>query len=461
MTNQSSGGNDRGRRDTDPFAHAGDVKLSSDAIALDVTQKGQDDVVKEVKPSLFAVLLEKFIPHGGLWSCALNLASATLGAGICSLPTGFNLSGIVMSCIYLVCVAVGTVYSLNLLAKVAVKTGSRNYGEAAKAVMGPLTGYYAAALMIAMCFGGNVAYIIIIGIILRALFSRDGVPEYLKSESGNRLMTSMVWLVIILPMCIPKQVNSLRHLSFVGVMFIVYFSCVVIGHSINKIINEGVADDIVYMRTGNSALDGLSLFLFSFICQSNAFEIFREMKHRSPQRFTIYGTVGMSMCAVLYFLVGLFGYLEFGGDAIDTVLSLYDPGENVAVAIAYIGVAAKVCVAFALHIIPMRDALYHCTGWHVDTVPYWKHSLIVTSITLAALLMGLFIPKASTVFGLVGAFCGGHIGLVLPPLFYMYSGGFTREKVGNIDFFGTYLLLFVGVVAVVFGTVSTIYNTVP
>ncbi|CBH13911.1 amino acid transporter, putative [Trypanosoma brucei gambiense DAL972] len=445
---------------TDPFVD-GSNPIPSEVAAFDPSQQEHVDVVKEVKPSLFAVLLEKFIPHGGLWSCALNLASATLGAGICSLPAGFNLSGIVMSCIYLVCVAVGTVYSLNLLAKVAVKTGSRNYGEAAKAVMGPLTGYYAAALMIVMCFGGSVAYIIIIGIILKAVLNRDGVPEYLKSESGNRLMTSMVWLVMILPMCIPKQVNSLRHLSFVGVMFIVYFSCVVIGHSINKIINEGVADDIVYMRTGNSALDGLSLFLFSFICQPNAFEIFREMKHRSPQRFTIYGTVGMSMCAVLYFLVGLFGYLEFGGDAIDTVLSLYDPGENVAVAIAYIGVAAKVCVAFALHIIPMRDALYHCTGWHVDTVPYWKHSLIVTSITLAALLMGLFIPKASTVFGLVGAFCGGHIGLVLPPLFYMYSGGFTREKVGNIDFFGTYLLLFVGVVAVVFGTVSTIYNTVP
>ncbi|AAZ13579.1 amino acid transporter, putative [Trypanosoma brucei brucei TREU927] len=445
---------------TDPFVDGSDP-IPSEVAAFDPLQQEHVDVVKEVKPSLFAVLLEKFIPHGGLWSCALNLASATLGAGICSLPAGFNLSGIVMSCIYLVCVAVGTVYSLNLLAKVAVKTGSRNYGEAAKAVMGPLAGYYTAALMIVMCFGGSVAYIIIIGIILKAVLNRDGVPEYLKSESGNRLMTSMVWLVIILPMCIPKQVNSLRHLSFVGVMFIVYFSCVVIGHSINKIINEGVADGIVYMRTGNSALDGLSLFLFSFICQPNAFEIFREMKHRSPQRFTIYGTVGMSMCAVLYFLVGLFGYLEFGGDAIDTVLSLYDPGENVAVAIAYIGVAAKVCVAFALHIIPMRDALYHCTGWHVDTVPYWKHSLIVTSITLAALLMGLFIPKASTVFGLVGAFCGGHIGLVLPPLFYMYSGGFTREKVGNIDFFGTYLLLFVGVVAVVFGTVSTIYNTVP
>ncbi|AAZ13581.1 amino acid transporter, putative [Trypanosoma brucei brucei TREU927] len=445
---------------TDPFVDGSDP-IPSEVAAFDPSQQEHVDVVKEVKPSLFTVLLEKFIPHGGLWSCALNLASATLGAGICSLPAGFNLSGIVMSCIYLVCVAVGTVYSLNLLAKVAVKTGSRNYGEAAKAVMGPLAGYYTAALMIVMCFGGSVAYIIIIGIILKAVLNRDGVPEYLKSESGNRLMTSMVWLVIILPMCIPKQVNSLRHLSFVGVMFIVYFSCVVIGHSINKIINEGVADGIVYMRTGNSALDGLSLFLFSFICQPNAFEIFREMKHRSPQRFTIYGTVGMSMCAVLYFLVGLFGYLEFGGDAIDTVLSLYDPGENVAVAIAYIGVAAKVCVAFALHIIPMRDALYHCTGWHVDTVPYWKHSLIVTSITLAALLMGLFIPKASTVFGLVGAFCGGHIGLVLPPLFYMYSGGFTREKVGNIDFFGTYLLLFVGVVAVVFGTVSTIYNTVP
>lgn len=109
--------------------------------------------------------------------------------------------------------------------------------------------------------------------------------------------------------------------------------------------------------------------------------------------------------------------------------------------------------------IPFRDAMYHFFHWNAATLPYWKHALVMAVPTTAALLCGLFIPTLNTVLGLLGSFCGGIIGLIMPALFFMYSGNFTIREVGLLTYTCTYLLLIGGVVAAIFGTVTTIYST--
>lgn len=55
------------------------------------------------------------IPRGGFLSGVFNLASVTLGAGILSIPSAFNTSGMIMAIIYLLVVTSLTVYSIKLL----------------------------------------------------------------------------------------------------------------------------------------------------------------------------------------------------------------------------------------------------------------------------------------------------------------------------------------------------------
>lgn len=400
------------------------------------------------------------IPYGGLLSSCFNLASCTLGAGIISLPSAFNLSGVIMSCIYLVLVNIATIYSLYLISRISLKTKLITFSSAARHLLGPGADYFLGTLIVILCFGGSVAYIIAMSTLLTPVLKAPGAPAYLGTKSGIRLMTSMVWLVLMLPLVIPKQINSLRYVSGVGVLFIVYFViCIIVHSATNGLHDPQIREEMVLMRTGNDALAGLGIFCFSFMSQLNAFEIFNEMTHRTTFHFTLYSSIAMTTCAVLYFLAGFFGYADFGSRVTDSVLTLYDPVKSPYIMVGYVGIVVKICAAFALHMIPFRDALYDMFGWNPVLVPYWKHALVMAVPTTLALICGLFIPKINSVLGLLGSFCGGIIGMVMPALFFMYAGNFTLREVGWVHYIATYLLLFGGVVAVVFGTVTTIYST--
>ncbi|CBZ29115.1 putative amino acid transporter aATP11 [Leishmania mexicana MHOM/GT/2001/U1103] len=400
------------------------------------------------------------VPFGGFLATTFNLASATLGAGIISIPSGFNLSGVIMSCVYLILAAAGTIYSMNLLAKVMVKTGLRTYAQSARVLLGRGADYFLAVLIIIQCFGGSVAYIIATSTLLSPILNAPSAPAFLKTKQGNRVITSVVWLTFMLPLVFPKKVNSLRYVSTFGVLFIVYFVACMIGHSATHgLPNPSIRSEMRMMRTGNEALEGLGVFLFSLMVQLNAYDIFFEMQHKTVFHFTLYTTIATGTCVLLYVLSGVFGYADFGSKVRDSVLSLYDPIREPYMAVGYIGIVVKICVAFALHMIPFRDALYHFLRWTPEEVPYWKHCLVMAIPATAALLCGLFIPTVNTVLGLLGSFCGGIIGMIMPALFYMYSGDFNLRKVGLLNYVATHLLLVGGVVSVVFGTVTTIYST--
>lgn len=400
------------------------------------------------------------VPYGGLLASSFNMASATLGAGIISLPSGFNLSGVAMATVYLLLITAATVYSMNLLARIMIQTGLKNYSMAARKLLGVGADYFLAALIMFLCFGGSVSYIMATSTLLHPVLQSSDNPS-MRTKSMNKVFTSIVWLILMLPLVMMKRINSLRYFSSLGVLFIFYFVGCMVYHSVaNGMQDPTIKEEMVVMRTGNAALQGLGSFLFAFMCQLNAFEIFHEQTHRTVFHFTLYSILSMTGCAILYFLAGYFGYADFGSKVNDSVLVLYDPVNEPYIAVGYIGIIFKICVAFALHMIPMRDAIYHCLSWNVETVPYWKHALVMAVPTTAALLCGLFIPTLNTVLGLLGSFCGGMIGFVLPALMFMYCGNFTVGRAGWITYISTYLLLFGGIVAVVFGTSVTIYGTV-
>lgn len=242
---------------------------------------------------------------------------------------------------------------------------------------------------------------------------------------------------------------------------IVYFAFCVLAHSLTNGARRPEAfSELAIVRTGNDALQGLGSFMFVFIVQANAFELRHEMIDRKVSSYTLYSFYSILMCAILYIMVGFFGYLDFGSRVKDSVLTLYDPATHSYMAVAYVGIVIKICVSFTLHIIPMRDAIYYFFQCDALTMPYWKHSMIIFIPSSLALVCGLFIPALNTVLGLVGSLCGGTICFVLPALFYMYSGSFSVGRVGWVNYISTYCLLFAGVVIIVFGTGATVFNTV-
>ncbi|CAD2218337.1 Transmembrane amino acid transporter protein, putative [Angomonas deanei] len=314
--------------------------------------------------------------------------------------------------------------------------------------------------MIIKCFGACVAYVICVGDVWSAFLRKEYVGEYYSSRGFISFLTAVAFVCLMLPLSLPKHINSLRYVSLVGVSFILLFVLGVIVHSCAAIAQPDFDNGgLVYFQSGENALRGMGLFMFAYLCQSNMFEVWNEMRPApTVRRMEVEGFIGMLICTVLYWFSGLFGYLEFGENIRPSLLSMYTPTKNIFFAFAYCGIVVKLCVAFALHVLPCRDAIYHLIEWNLETLLRNKNIAFCASLSLLSLLLGLLIPNISVVFGLLGSFAGGFVGFIFPALFFMYCGGFTVEAVGYQDFYGAYALLISGVIVVCFGTTVTIYN---
>nr|ABD64602.1 amino acid permease 7 [Leishmania donovani] len=402
------------------------------------------------------------IPHGGLVANIYNLASATLGAGIVSVPSGFHQSGMVVSVVLLAVVCACTIYSIRLLGQAKLKTGLRSYEEMARGMLGRGWDYFAAFLMLMFCWGTCVGYVISVGDLLSPMLDGPNTNAFFKTDDGHRILIGLIWFVGMFTLSLPKEINSLRYASVIGVSFVVFFVICVIVHSARNGLKNGIRKDIVLANNGMPAVNGLTLFIFAFICQVNVFEIFDEMQKPTLGRMTRDATISMLVVALLNFFSGFFGYCDFGAEVDGSILLLYRPLEDPLFMISYIGICIKLCVGFAICIQPSRDAIYYCLGMgKTSDVKDWLNWIVSGFLALAALICGLFIPSINIVFSLLGGICGGFLGFMFPAYFFIYSGGFTLKKVGILNYLGCIVLIVGGVVAVVFGTAVAIFSEIP
>lgn len=434
-----------------------DSEPSEDRISI------EDDTKKPGRDSCCLIRLGRtIIPYGGFLSGTFNFASITLGAGVISIPSAFREAGVLMATFYLAVVTSLTVYSIRQLAFASDRTGLTSFEALASGLFGRVGGYISAALMILLCFGGAVGYIMAVMNIFTVLLNNSSsTPDYLRTDSGCRLIVAMVWLVCMFPLVLPKQVNSLRYVSAVGVTFIVFFVICIVEHSAEKISREGLPPHVRLAASGNAGVSGLGLFIFSYLCQVNTFKIYYEMwPQRSVKSLTYQGLCSCVSCFTLYFFCGFFGYMDFGEEMTGSILLRFNPYKDPVFFVCYIGLIVKLCAAFSLNMLACRTALFSALRMDLPSMPYWKHSIISSCFAVPALLIGLFLSNITIVFDLVGSLCGGFIGFVFPALFVMYAGNWTLQRVGWVSFLSTYFLLFSGVVAVIFGTGNTIYSTV-
>ncbi|AAZ13587.1 amino acid transporter, putative [Trypanosoma brucei brucei TREU927] len=417
--------------------------------------------------SKVSLCIATVLPPGGIAASAFNMASTTLGGGIIGMPAATNSSGLVMGLFYLMLISSVTVFTMHNLSIAAERTNTHTFEEVTRVLLGRGAAYILAAIRAFLGFSACVAFVISLGDIMSSILNGTNAPDFWKEKSGNRVLTVIVWACCMLPLVIPRHVDSLRHVSTCAVTFMVYFVIVIVVHScLNglpeniKSVSVGKSDtaEIILFNTGNKAIEGLGVFMFAFISQVTAYEVYVDMKDRSVRKFVIAATVANALCFVLYALTAFFGYMDFGRDVTDSILLMYDPVNEPEMMVAMVGILVKLCVSYALLAMALRNSLYSIVGVTADKLPFWKHCVTVLVLSGIILLLGLFIPKINTVFGFAGSITGGSLGFIFPALLVMYSGDFTWQKVGPAYYIATYLLLAGGVFVIVFGTGATIWG---
>jgi amino acid permease len=286
------------------------------------------------------------------------------------------------------------------------------------------------------------------------------IPEFFRTSIGHKIAVSLYWLVVFLPLSICKEVNSLRYVSFAGILATLYLVAIIV-------VTEGetgtqtVAAQTPLFAFNTPMLAALPVFIFSYCCQVNAFEIYTELKPRTVTRLSRSVIIAMLVCTLIYASAGVAGALNFGTAVHGNILKNYSIKSSVSILLTYVGVAINLASSYPLCIYPTRDAIVQMLGYpSAYATPTHKRILLCVVLATLSLIAGLFAPGIQLLFGLLGGICGSSVGFIFPSLFAIRSGLFSRDRAGWLQWICIWLLLAFGVGSCIFGTAISILQTV-
>ena len=367
-----------------------------------------------------------------------NLCSATLGAGVLSLPFGFYQAGLVGGCVLLLLSAVSVLISIDLLVKATIHYKCKTYEDLIQTALGKSARIVTEASILIFCLGCSTAYLISIGDIVGLLFG-------LNYRTDAMLF---IFATICLPLSLLRLMTSLQLASSIGFFSTALLVLNAVMHFLSSS-NHAPIKSILWPCSGPmSLLRGCPIFLFAFSCQINVCQIYDELSPSSRPKFQGMTGLAVFLCFILYSSVGVFSLLDFG-DAIDAnILLNYHPQDSFLTQAAFGGMAVAVICAFPVNIFPARVTLEgFLAQWratdvltNIDLVepllngphehhtpsPWVEHVLLTLLLTGTSLLLALILPDISIVFGVLGGVPSSLIGFVLPGMLGILMGETTK-----------------------------------
>jgi amino acid permease len=315
-------------------------------------------------PGMFSGGLAAYVREGSIRGSIFNLCSATLGAGALSLPFAFSKGGLISSTILLFLAAASTLLSISLLIRTAELTSLNSYELITVHLFGPRVASLVELCIIVFCFGTCVAYIVAIGDILDAgviQVFHDSLPSYITREACMIIF----WGTVMFPLSLFEKINSLRFSSLFGILSIFFLVFTTAYHSIDSLITNGfskswgLADVTLWPTSFNNIVAAMPIIMFAFTCQVNVFSIYDELEIKAPKRMERVSVGAVKTCVAAYLLMGVFGYLDFGGTTNSNILLNYcvSHTHNGLMISSFVCIVITIVMAFPLNIFPCRYTL--------------------------------------------------------------------------------------------------------
>ncbi|TMS20956.1 putative sodium-coupled neutral amino acid transporter 6 [Larimichthys crocea] len=394
-------------------------------------------------------------------SCVFNLMNAIMGSGILGLAYAMANTGIVGFCILLIIVSSLAAYSIHLLLKLCDQTGINSYEDlGGKALQKPGKVLVGITIII-QNIGAMSSYLFILKSELPAAISSFLSPD----STGNawyedgRLLLILVTLCIVLPLSMLPKIGFLGYTSSVAFFFMLYFAVVIVvkkwsipcplPHNVTtfsgafQISNSSDSECTpkLFVISSKSAY-AIPTMAFSFLCHTAILPIYCELDRPTKTRMQNVTNVSIGLSFLVYLISAVFGYLTFYSH-VDSELLLgygtYLP-RDIMVMTVRLAIMLSVLLTVPLINFPARKAaiLLLCGG---RPFSWLIHIISTLTILGVVLLLAIFVPDISNVFGIVGSTTSSCLLFVFPGIFYLKI---SNQPLRSFDSIGAGFLVVFG-----------------
>ncbi|KAG7030636.1 Amino acid transporter AVT6C, partial [Cucurbita argyrosperma subsp. argyrosperma] len=297
-----------------------------------------------------------------------NVSTSIIGAGIMSIPFAHKILGIIPALLLIAFVAFLTDISVEILVRFTHSGDSTTYAGVMKESFGPIGSIATQVCVMITNLGGLIIYQIIIGDVLSG--NKEGekmhlgvLQEWFGDQWWNAREFSILFtaVFILLPLVLFRRVDSLRFSSFISVVLAVVFVGISSVMAIMAIVHGKTksARLIPKLDKNTSVFDlftAVPVIVTAFTFHFNVHPISSELA--KPSNMIIAVRIALVLCAVIYFAIGIFGYLLFGESLMSDILMNFDESGDAGGAVlndvVRLSYAVHLMLVFPLQNFPLR-----------------------------------------------------------------------------------------------------------
>ncbi|OEU16215.1 hypothetical protein FRACYDRAFT_208094 [Fragilariopsis cylindrus CCMP1102] len=369
-----------------------------------------------------------------------NLVKGIVGVGVLSLPAGVAAFGSAPSAfipagILIAVIGILSGYGFALIGKVCAYTGAKSYREAWSRTVGEGTSWIPAYSVTFKTFLACLAFSMVLA---------DTFSSLLETTRNTTLL--VVTALVLLPLCLLKNLKSLAPFSLLGVMGMAYTAVAMTVRLLDgSYSNEG---KLVEQITSNlrpqfgnlgaaSVLSPNALILVcmlstAYMAHFNAPKFYLELKQNTLPRFNKVVGLGFGISIFLMGFITMVGFLTFGKSCDGLVLNNY-AGTDMWMGMSRIAVAVSLVFSYPLAFTGCRDGFLDLAKIPVDKRSARTLNLVTVMLLGVITSAACKLRDVSFVLAFGGATLGNALTYVYPALMYravVAQQGRTEEKFG-------------------------------
>ncbi|KAK4521350.1 ankyrin repeat-containing protein [Mucor velutinosus] len=388
--------------------------------------------------------------QGSSFTAFFSVVCVVAGTGALGLPYALAQGGWIG--LFILCLSwILSIYTGVLLIRSMYydgKTRLSSYQEVATAAFGTLGGWVAFFFTAITLVGVPVLYLLLSGLNLHNV-----------AKGSSAELTFPIWVIICtcivaIPFLFFRSMKEMTFLSVFGMLSTVVVILIVLGVAVKEAPDhvDSHHDGVIW----NMFPIALSSISFSFGGNPVYPHVEQSMRNRRDWNKVI--TAGLTFCVLLYFLAAVPGYYVYGSGSLSPIYeSLSDTNKGpkfasiIIITIHLILTTPILLTSFALDVEKMLKINPEHRSFFVEwTLRFMFRGALIVVIAVIA----IFVPFFGDFMSLLGAFSNCALVFIFPVVFYYKLTGVKGKP--WYEYILAFLTLLLGVVGLIFGTISAI-----